>query len=224
MIAVKFYCCLLIGILMLAVSTALAITDMNDRKSFIIPRAESPPKVDGTLDDDVWRNAAVIDDFHQIDPGDGVAPTEITIVRVLYDNDYLSIAAELRDRDPDKIQVTQMIQGRLFFSADRFRVTFDSFNSKRNDCLFQDNANGVRRETLRENNARIMEEWAAIWHAQSALNDTGWATEIAIPFRLISFDPRRVNSRTFESASSRPRTSAANDLRGSKGLTNPSPR
>ncbi len=150
MIAVKFYCFLLIGILMLAVSTALAITDMNDRKSFIIPRAESPPKIDGTLDDDVWRNAAAIDDFHQIDPGDGVAPTEITIVRVLYDNDYLSIAADLRDRDPDKIQVTQMIQGRLFFSDDRFWVTFDSFNSKRNDCLFHDNANGVRRETLLE--------------------------------------------------------------------------
>ncbi len=190
MIAVKFYCCLLIGILMLTVSTALA----------------------------------VIHDFHQIDPGDGVAPTEISIVRVLYDNDYLSIAADLRDRDPDKIRVTQMIQGRLFFSDDHFWVTFDSFNSKRNDCLFQDNDNGVRREALRENNAKFIEEWAAIWHAQSALNDTGWGTEIAIPFRSISFDPGRVNSRTFESASNRPRTSAANALRGNKDLTNPSPR
>ena len=117
-----------------------------------------------------------------------------------------------------------MIQGRLFFSDDRFWVTLDSFNCKRNDDLFQVNANGVRREALRENKARFIEEWAAIWHAQSALNDTGWATEIAIPFKSISFDPRRVNSRTFESASNRPRTSAANDLRGSKDLTNPSPR
>ncbi len=152
---VKFYCCLLIGILMLTVSTALA----------------------------------VIDDFHQIDAGDGVAPTENTIVRVLYDDDYLYIAADLRDRDPDKIQATQIIQGRLFFSDDRFWVTFDSFNSKRNDCLYQDNANGVRREALRENTARFVEEWAALWHAQSALNDSGWATEIAIPFKSISFDP-----------------------------------
>ena len=155
MMVVKFYCCLLIGILMLAVSTALA----------------------------------VIDDFHQTDPGDGLAPTENTIVRVLYDDDYLYIAADLRDRDPDKIQATQMIQGRLFFSDDRFWVTLDRFSSKRDDCLFQVNANGVRREALRENNARFIEEWAAIWHAQSALNDSGWATEIAIPFKSISFDP-----------------------------------
>jgi hypothetical protein len=80
--AVKFYCCLLTGNLMLAASTALAVTDMHDRKSFIIPRTESPPTIDGTLDDDVWRNAAVIDDFHQTDPGDGLAPTENTIVRM----------------------------------------------------------------------------------------------------------------------------------------------
>jgi hypothetical protein len=187
--AVKFYCCLLTGILLLTALTALAVTDMGDRKSFIIPRTESPPTIDGTLDDDVWRNAAVIDDFHQTDPGDGLAPTENTIVRVLYDDDYLYIAADLRDRDPDKIQATQMIQGRLFFSDDRFWVTLDSFNSKRNDYLFQVNANGVRREALRENNARFIEEWVAIWHAQSALNQYGWATEIAIPFKSISFDP-----------------------------------
>jgi hypothetical protein len=77
----------------------------------------------------------------------------------------------------------------MFFSDDRFWVTLDSFNSKRNDYLFQVNANGMRREALRENNARFIEEWVAIWHARSALNEHGWATEIAIPFKSISFDP-----------------------------------
>ncbi|MFQ6006432.1 MAG: DUF5916 domain-containing protein [Woeseia sp.] len=48
----------------------------------------------------------------------------------------------------------------------------------------------MRREALRENNARFIEEWVAIWHARSALNEHGWATEIAIPFKSISFDPK----------------------------------
>jgi len=187
--AVKIVCRMLVCVLMLAASAALALTDMNDRKSFVIPRAETPPTIDGTIDDDVWARAAVIDDFHQTDPGDGAAPTENTVVRVLYDDDYLYIAADLQDSDPEKIQATQMIQGRLFFSDDRFWVALDSFNSKRNDYLFQVNANGVRREALRENNSRFIEEWVAIWHAESALNERGWATEIAIPFKSISFDP-----------------------------------
>jgi hypothetical protein len=47
----------------------------------------------------------------------------------------------------------------------------------------------VRREALRENNARFIEEWVAIWHAESAVHEDGWATEIAIPFKSISFAP-----------------------------------
>ncbi len=186
--AVRLCCRILASIVTLYASAAFAVTDMDERKSFVIPRADSPPTIDGKLDDDVWLNAAVIDDFHQTDPGDGVPPTEDTIVRVLYDDDYLYIAADLRDSDPEKIQATQMIQGRTFFSDDRFWVTLDSFNSRRNDYMFQVNANGVRREVLRENNSRFIEEWVAIWHAQSALNEHGWATEIAIPFKSISFD------------------------------------
>ena len=186
---VKFFCRRLLGVLLLVASTALAVTDIDERKSFVIPRADSPPIIDGTLDVDVWGNAAVIDDFHQTNPGDGTPPTENTVVRVLYDDDYLYIAADLQDSDPEKVQATQMIQGRSFFADDRVWVTLDSFNSKRNDYLFQVNANGVRREALRENNSRFIEEWVAIWHAQSALNEHGWATEIAIPFKSISFDP-----------------------------------
>ena len=187
--AIKWYCRVLTGILLLCAPLALAVTDMDDRKSFVITRTESPPKIDGRLDDEAWLDAAIIDDFHQTDPGDGVPPTEDTIVRVLYDDNYLYIAADLRDDEPERIQATQMIQGRTFFSDDRFWVTLDSFNSKRNDYLFQVNANGVRRDVLRENNSRFIEEWVTIWRAESALNEDGWATEIAIPFKSISFDP-----------------------------------
>jgi len=177
------------AILLLASLPAFAVLDADARKSFIIARTSSPPVIDGRLDDDVWRNAAVVDDFHQVLPDDGSAPTEATTVRVLYDDDFLYIAADLRDSTPELIRATQLIQGRLFDADDRFFVTVDSFNNRRNDYFFQVNANGIRREALRENNARFIEEWQTIWHAQSAVNDDGWSTEIAIPFKSISFDP-----------------------------------
>ena len=163
--------------------------DNGMRKSFAISRAGSAPVIDGKLDDEVWRHATTIDDFHQTVPTDGASPTEATIVRVTYDDEYLYIAADLRDSDPTGIRAKQMIQGKMFFSDDRFWVTIDSFNTKRNDYFFQVNANGVRRDALRENNARFIEEWSAIWHAESAVHENGWATEIAIPFKSISFAP-----------------------------------
>ncbi len=181
--------------LLLFVSDAVAAyAEDGERKSFEISRADSAPVIDGRLDDPVWRNATVVDDFHMTSPTDGATPTEITLVRVAYDDEFLYIAADMRDSQPDGIQAMQLIQGKLFFSDDRFWVTLDSFNTRRNDYFFQVNANGVRREALRENNSSFIEEWTTIWHAQSAVHDNGWATEIAIPFKSISFDP---NSETW---------------------------
>jgi hypothetical protein len=176
-------------LLLLATPSVAVYTVNGERKSFEIHRAQSAPVIDGHLDDDVWKNASVVDDFQQTSPLDGAVPTESTVVRVTYDDEFLYIAADLRDSSPDKISAKQMIQGKLFFSDDRFYVMLDSFNSKRNDYFFQVNANGIRREALRENNARFIEEWATIWEAESAIHENGWATEIAIPFKSISFSP-----------------------------------
>ena len=178
----------ILGLLALSDVSATYIVD-GERKSFQIHRTDIAPRIDGRLDDDVWRHAAVIDDFHQTSPQDGAAPSEQTIVRVTYDEHFLYIAADLRDSTPDGIRAKQMIQGKTFFSDDRFWVVLDSFNNKRNDYFFQVNANGVRRDALRENNSSFIEEWEAIWHAESTRHSAGWATEIAIPFKSISFAP-----------------------------------
>ncbi|MEJ2127866.1 MAG: sugar-binding protein [Woeseiaceae bacterium] len=177
------------GLLLFSAQVDAVYIEDGERKSFAISRADSAPVIDGKLDDDVWKTATTVDDFHQTAPTDGASPTEVTIVRVTYDDEYLYIAADLRDSDPSEIRAKQMIQGKMFFSDDRFWVTIDSFNTKRNDYFFQVNANGIRREALRENNARFIEEWSAIWLAESAVHENGWATEIAIPFKSISFAP-----------------------------------
>ena len=176
--------------LLLFASTGEAVyTQDGERKSFDISRTDAAPVIDGKLNDDVWKHATAINDFHMTSPTDGATPTESTIVWVAFDDEFLYIAADLRDSHPGEIRATQMIQGKNFFSDDRFWVTIDSFNTKRNDYFFQVNANGVRRDALRENNASFIEEWSAIWHAESALHEHGWATEIAIPFKSISFAP-----------------------------------
>jgi hypothetical protein len=176
-------------LLLFATEAAGAYAADGARKSFEIFRTDSPPIIDGKLDDAVWRATEYVDDFHQTSPGDGTAPTERTVVRVTYDDEFLYIAANMLDSEPQAIQAKQMIQGQLFRSDDRFWVTLDSFNNKRNDYFFQVNANGVRRDALRENNARFIDEWATIWQAESQRHPDGWSTEIAIPFKSISFAP-----------------------------------
>jgi hypothetical protein len=168
---------------------ALAANEAGERKIFSIIRTDSPPTIDGRLDDPAWLQATIVDDFHQQTPNYREDATEKTVVRLLYDDDYLYVGADLRDSEPDKVVATQLIQGRSFNADDRFLIAVDSFNSKRNDYLFEVNPNGMRSEVLRETNSRFIADWVTIWQAESAVNEHGWATEIAIPFKSISFDP-----------------------------------
>src|SRR5689334_1182708 len=47
---------------------------------------DTPPRIDGRLDDEVWQTAQAIDDMVQNDPDNMQPPTERTVVKVLYDN------------------------------------------------------------------------------------------------------------------------------------------
>ena len=48
------------------------------QKNVQIVRADTAPVLDGRLDDEVWSEAAVVDDLHQITPVEYAEPTEYT--------------------------------------------------------------------------------------------------------------------------------------------------
>src|SRR5438045_1039797 len=54
-------------------------------KPVVVPRFEKPPTIDGKLDDDVWKSAAIFKDFVQTSPGDNIAPSKPTEVMMGYD-------------------------------------------------------------------------------------------------------------------------------------------
>ena len=176
-------------ILLLLAGAAEAAGDHRPMDAITVDPATASPIIDGSLDDPTWRNVDPIGDFHQQGPRYRAAPTEETRVRFTYDRDHFYIAAKLYDRHPGLIRATQLVQGSDISADDRFWCSLDTFNSKRNDYFFEVNANGVRGEALRENNSRFIAEWTTIWHAASRIDSAGWTTELAIPFKSISFDP-----------------------------------
>src|SRR5262245_53868742 len=67
------------------------------------PHVEHGPKVDGSLDDPVWAQAAVLDSFTNIRPVEGVHDTLGTITFVMYDDQNLYIGFRAYD-DPKQVQ------------------------------------------------------------------------------------------------------------------------
>ncbi|MFL6254120.1 MAG: hypothetical protein ACJ74T_03795, partial [Pyrinomonadaceae bacterium] len=70
-----------------------------------IVRFDKAPVIDGKLDDEIWKTAAVLKDFYQINPGDNIAPSKPTETMLGFDAKFLYIAFHCYD-EPGKVQAT----------------------------------------------------------------------------------------------------------------------
>ena len=159
-------------------------------KSVRMVRTDTPPVIDGRLDDAVWASAAVVDDFHQSQPIEGAEPTERTEIYLLYDEDALYIGGRFWDSRPDLIAAGTLRHRSLRLGDDdRIAIVLSPYNDRRSGYKFETNANGVKHEAIYQNVSQNLPVWNTIWDVASTTDAEGWVTEIAIPLKSISFDP-----------------------------------
>jgi hypothetical protein len=161
----------------------------GERKTVRIVRTATPPVIDGRLDEEVWQQAAIVDDLHQILPTEYASPSEPTEVLLLYDSDALYVAARMPHSDPDSMTANVLRQGEVFWGDDLFSVILDPFDDQRSGYRFQVNPNGIRMQALYQDTTHQLWDWNGIWDAAATQNNDGWVAEIAIPFKTLSFDP-----------------------------------
>lgn len=161
-------------------------------KVLTMVRTSTAPVIDGVMDE-VWISGALVDDLHQVKPVEYASPSEETVVRVLYDSDFLYVSGMMHYKNPDDLVVNRMIQGSPLRFEDRFMIFINPFDDGRNGYLFITNANGLRAEAILENVTERNFDWSTIWYSASQRTEYGWFTEIAIPFKSISFDPNSAN-------------------------------
>ncbi len=158
-------------------------------KEFRVVRIDTPPVIDGKLDDAVWQQAEVITDFHQIRPGDGAPPSELTELYVLYDDDAMYIGARMYDSEPELIAAPTIRHGQGLGSDDRLVVILDPFNTGRAGYRFETNLNGVRHDALYQNINSFQIDWNTIWEVATSVDGNSWVAELEIPFKSLPFDP-----------------------------------
>jgi len=158
-----------------------------------------PPRIDGRLDDEVWRTAPPARGFTQKQPDEGRPATEDTEVRVLYSRDRLFIGVLCHDSRPDRIIANiKRRDSKDILQNDHIRIMLDTFRDRRNGYVFVTNPLGarydlqVRKEGKREGgylfaNPNLNVDWNAVWHVESAIIAEGWSTEIEIPLNGLRY-------------------------------------
>ena len=148
------------------------------------------PRIDGVLDDAVWNSARVITDFVQKIPNEGAEPSEITEVRLLYDNDALYIGARLRRRDPSAIR-TSVTRRDGDSDSEVFTVSLDTYLDRRTAYSFSVSSGGVRGDFYHAQDSEDSgreSQFDPVWSARSRVDEQGWAAELRIPFSQLRFN------------------------------------
>jgi hypothetical protein len=150
-----------------------------------IPRFESAPVIDGKLDEEVWKQATVLKDFYQIQPGDNIAPSKQTEVLLGYDAKYLYVAFRALD-EPDKVRAT-VAKRDAVFDDDYVGMILDTFNDKRKGFEFNFNPLGVQADAVFSNEN---EDFSVdvVHESKGAINQEGYVVEIAIPFKSLRYE------------------------------------
>lgn len=183
------YLCVIYLIVPAAASSQTPAANGNSTKVVRVVRVDTPPVIDGRLDEAVWGQADVITDFHQVRPGDGTAPSERTEVYLLYGDDALYIGARMYDSEPDRLAAPTVRHGQGLGRDDRLVVILDPFNTRRGGYRFETNSNGVRHDALYDNPDSFNSNWTVIWDTAASIFDRGWTSELEIPFKTLPFDP-----------------------------------
>lgn len=149
--------------------------------------AHGPILVDGKLNEEVWQQAPVINEFVQREPAEGLAPTMRTQARVAYDADAIYVAVRAFDTDADKL-VGILTRRDQRSPSDWIRIVVDSYFDKRSGYEFGVNPVGVKSDRYYFNDGQSDESWDAVWDVEVARDADGWSAEFRISFSQLRFN------------------------------------
>lgn len=152
---------------------------------YVVPKTESGIKVDAILDEDVWKEALVLELNYEVRPGENVTPPVRTEVLLIYSDKNLYAAFRCYDPDPSAIRAHLRDRDTLG-GDDWVALILDTFNDNRRSLDFIVSCLGVQFDQI-ESPRGEDNGWDAIWDSAGKITDWGYAVEISIPFSSLRF-------------------------------------
>jgi len=159
---------------------------LNDPSILNPPFAGSSPKIDGRLDDEIWQNLPLRENFITYNPAYGEVLPKKTEVWMAYDKKNLYFAFKCYDSEPEKIK-TSITRRDGMFSDDWVGISLDAMGNKQSSYDLFCNPNGIQGDIL--TSAVSGEDMSPdfVWESAGQLTEEGYQVEMSIPLRSIRF-------------------------------------
>lgn len=151
-------------------------------------------RIDGVLDEPLWRAVPSMSAFVQQEPSEGAPASHATDVKMIITDDAVIIAAKLAD-EPSAFLSTG--NGRQPMGAapldDYFEVQIDAHPEHLTALALSVSPLGVKRSWLVTRDGTRDESWNIQWDAATRLDKDGWSMEIRLPLSELHIRPGAAN-------------------------------
>lgn len=155
------------------------------REPLIISKLAVPPIIDGKIDEEAWKNATVIKDFIQIQPGDNIVASKPTEAYIAYDAQNLYVAFKCWD-EKDKIRAS-VVQRDGAFNEDNVRIWLDTYNDQRRAYVIGANPLGIQQDGIQTEGQGTDFNVDILMESKGSIEDWGWSVEMKIPFKSLRY-------------------------------------
>lgn len=159
-------------------------------------RATKPVKIDGLIDEEAWKDAALATDYIEFRPAVGAKEAEEskTVSYLMYTDEGIYFGGFCYERTRDSI--ARELKGRDGFGMnDYIGIIFDTYKDNLNGFeYFVTPLNEQWDAKMAPNNDGNSEDfsWNAVWKSAVVMQDNGWSFEMFIPYGAIRFGKKEV--------------------------------
>ena len=148
-------------------------------------------RLDGVLDEPVYRTVAAITGFVQLMPNEGAPVTERTEAWIMFDSTNIYVSGRLWDSAPPGAWVANEMRRDTsqLRDNDSFWVVFDTFYDRRNGVAFHTNPLGAIGDFAITNEGNPNSDWNPVWDVRTGRFEGRWTVEMEIPFKSLRYRP-----------------------------------
>jgi hypothetical protein len=173
-----------------------AQSQVIEKKNITIKKTAAIIKIDGVLNDEVWKTAPVADKFTELEPTPFKPEEEAnkTNIYFLYNNNGVYIGGYLHEKTKDSI--ASELTGRDGFGNNDFiGIVFDTYKDKLNGFEYfvtplNEQMDAKVAPSSNGNNEDF--SWNAVWQSAVKINEDGWSFEMFIPYSAIRFGKKNI--------------------------------
>jgi hypothetical protein len=153
----------------------------------IVPvRVQSPPVIDGKLEDSIWQSAQQYRDFLSYEPTVGNPSSQATIAYAAYDDQNLYFGFRCFDTQPEKV-VASLTKRDNIDSEDRVGVILDTQKDQQSAVGFIVNPLGVQEDVMFDEKFDSDATEDFVWYSAGTMDDEGYTVEIHIPLNSLRY-------------------------------------